>query len=60
MAVRIKDQLSLQPQRAAHEIYEELDLGSGGCAVAPSTEARRGVREAIRKKLERWARCSRD
>ncbi len=49
----LKDQMSPQPQRAAYEIYEELDLGSGGYAVAPSTETRRGVQEAIRRKLGR-------
>jgi hypothetical protein len=41
------------PRRMAWEIYEELDLGSGGYAIAPSTEVRRGVQEAIRKKLGR-------
>jgi hypothetical protein len=49
----LKDQMSPQPQRAAYEIYEELDLGPGGYAVAPSTETRRGVQAAIRRKLER-------
>jgi len=32
------------------EIYRELDLGPGGYAIAPSTDVRRGVREALRKK----------
>lgn len=41
------------PGRTAYEIYEELDLGPGGDAIAPSTESRRGVREAIRRKLAR-------
>ena len=37
-----------QPQaRTAYDIYSELDLGEGGYAVAPSTETRRGVREAL-------------
>jgi hypothetical protein len=49
----LKDQLSPQPQRSAYEIYEELDLGPGGYAVAPATESRKGVQEAIRRKLER-------
>lgn len=48
MAVRT----SSQPQRAAYEIYEELDLGPGGYAFAPATETRRGVQKAIRRKLE--------
>jgi predicted RNase H-like HicB family nuclease len=34
-----------------YEIYEELDLGPGGYAVAPSTEIRQGVQDAIRRKL---------
>jgi hypothetical protein len=49
----LKDQMSPQPQRSAYEIYQELDLGEGGYAVAPSTETRRGVQEAIRRKLKR-------
>jgi hypothetical protein len=46
-------QTSMAPRRTAWEIYEELDLGLGGYAIAPSTEVRRGVREAIRRKLGR-------
>lgn len=38
------------PRRTAYEIYEKLDLGPGGYAVAPSTESRRGVQEAIRRR----------
>ena len=49
----LKDQVGQQPERTAYEIYEELDLGPGGYAIAPSTETRRGVREAIRRKLNR-------
>ena len=46
-------QTSMAPRRTAWEIYEELDLGPGGYAIAPSTEVRRGVREALRRKLGR-------
>lgn len=50
----LQSELSQQrPSRTAFEIYEELDLGPGGFAIAPSTETRRGVQEAIRKKLNR-------
>jgi hypothetical protein len=49
----LRERLSESPRRTAYEIYEELDLGPGGYAVAPSTETRRGVREAIRRKLSR-------
>jgi hypothetical protein len=40
-------------KRTAYEIYKGLDLGQGGNAVAPSTETKRGVQDAIRKKLKR-------
>jgi hypothetical protein len=45
-------------QRVQHEtrhrpydIYRRLDLGPGGYAIAPSTDTRRGVAEALRKKF---------
>lgn len=36
-----------------YDIYQRLDLGPGGYAIAPSTETRRGVTEALRKKFPR-------
>jgi hypothetical protein len=33
----LRNRRAESPQRTAYEIYEELDLGSGGYAVAPST-----------------------
>lgn len=39
--------------RTPYDIYQQLDLGPGGYAVAPSTETRRGVVAALRKKLRR-------
>lgn len=49
----LRDQLAAQPQQTPYDIYKELDLGPGGYAVAPSTETRRGIQEAIRRKLNR-------
>lgn len=46
----LRDDLAQKPQRAPFEIYQDLDLGPGGYAIAPSTETRRGVQEAIRRK----------
>jgi hypothetical protein len=40
-------------EQNAYDIYHELDLGPGGYSSAPSTETRRGAREAILKKLNR-------
>jgi hypothetical protein len=47
------EEISRRPGKTAHQIYSELDLGRGGYAVAPSTAVRRGVRQAIRRKLGR-------
>jgi ribbon-helix-helix CopG family protein len=49
----LRDRVAAGEKRSAYEIYEELDLGPGGYAVAPSTESRRGVAEALRRKLSR-------
>lgn len=38
---------------AAWEIYDALDLGPGGYAVAPSDAGREAVRRAIEKKAKR-------
>jgi hypothetical protein len=39
--------------RTPYDLYRQLDLGPGGYASAPSTDTRRGVREALRRKLRR-------
>ena len=36
--------------RTPHDVFQELDLGPGGYAVGPSTDVRRTVRRALRKK----------
>jgi hypothetical protein len=49
----LRDDLAQQVQRLPYDIYAELDLGPGGYAIAPSTNTRRGVQEAIKRKLRR-------
>ncbi|HSF41114.1 MAG TPA: hypothetical protein VLQ45_13245 [Thermoanaerobaculia bacterium] len=49
----LRDRRTAQPEKTAYDIYQELDLGEGGYAIAPSTETRRGVQEAIRRKVRR-------
>jgi len=50
----LRQQQGAEPaRRTPYEIYQELDLGPGGYAIAPSTETRRGVTEAIRRKFGR-------
>jgi hypothetical protein len=49
----LKDQVALHEQQTPYDIYASLDLGEGGEAIAPSTETRRGVQDAIRRKLNR-------
>jgi|CXWL01.1.fsa_nt_gi hypothetical protein len=35
------------PKNQAFEVYEAMDLGVGGWAVAPSTESRAGMQAAL-------------
>lgn len=49
----LRARLSASPRRTPYAIYAALDLGPGGYALAPSTQTRRGVRQAIRRKLRR-------
>ena len=35
------------------DIYKQLDLGEGGYAIAPSSQAKEGVKAALQKKLQR-------
>jgi hypothetical protein len=49
----LKDQVASRGQQTPYDIYASLDLGEGGEAIAPSTETRRGVQDAIRRKLNR-------
>ena len=44
----VHEQLAAKP--TAWEIYSKMDLGPGGYAIAPATDAKRAVREAIRRK----------
>lgn len=39
--------------RTPYAVFCELDLGEGGYAIAPSTDVKRGVTQAIRRKLRR-------
>ena len=48
----LKEQVVFDEQQTPYEIYASLDLGEGGDAIAPSTDVRRGVKEAIRRKLK--------
>ena len=36
-----------------YDVYRQLDLGPGGYAIAPSTDTRRGVAVALRRKFRR-------
>jgi 8-oxo-dGTP pyrophosphatase MutT (NUDIX family) len=49
----LRQHVEQESGRTPYDIYQELDLGPGGYAVAPSTETRRGVRKVLRKKFHR-------
>ncbi len=42
-----------EAKRRPYDVFRQLDLGPGGYAIAPSTETRRGMTTALRKKLRR-------
>ena len=44
------EEVSRRTTRTPFDVYRELDLGPGGYAIAPSTDVRRGVREALLRK----------
>ncbi len=46
----LKEEIARSVASSPYEMYKKLDLGPGGTSLAPSTEVRRGVREALRKK----------
>ena len=49
----LREKVAGERARTAWEVYERLDLGPGGYAIAPSTDTRRGVRKALRRKQRR-------
>jgi Arc/MetJ-type ribon-helix-helix transcriptional regulator len=49
----LRERLGEPSGRSAWDLYEELDLGPGGYSIAPSTESRQGIQEALRRKLGR-------
>ena len=49
----LQEQVRREAGRTPYDVYQELDLGPGGYAVTPSTETRRGVRHALKRKLHR-------
>ena len=51
--VALQSEIAERSQRVPYDIYQELDLGPGGYAIAPSTQTRRGVQEALSRKLKR-------
>ena len=51
LALRLR--LRQDPTRTPWDLYEHLDLGPGGYLDAPSSSAKRTVRDVIRKKHRR-------
>jgi hypothetical protein len=49
----LQERVKHEAKRTPYDIYRELDHGPGGSAIAPSSETKRAVRAAIRKKLGR-------
>jgi hypothetical protein len=49
----LADEAGPSINRSAFDVYRQLDLGPGGYAIAPSTETRRGMQLALKRKSRR-------
>jgi hypothetical protein len=49
----LRDEVARRATRLPFDVYRRLDLGPGGYAIAPSTETRRGMQDALRRKRRR-------
>jgi hypothetical protein len=49
----LQERVTRAAKRTPYDIYQQLGLRGGGYAIAPSTETRRGVAKALRKKHRR-------
>ena len=49
----LKQQVRDASRQRPYDFYVRLDLGPGGYTTAPSTQTRRGVTAALRKKLRK-------
>jgi hypothetical protein len=49
----LRERVTQEATRTPFDIYEALDLGPGGYAIASSTQVRPAVTRALKKKLRR-------
>lgn len=49
----LQDRVTHEAGRTPYDIYRQLDHGPGGSAIARSSDTKRAVRAAVRKKLGR-------
>jgi hypothetical protein len=49
----LRQRLAQDAGRTPYDVYRQIDLGPGGYAIAPSTDTRRGVAAALRRKFRR-------
>lgn len=49
----LQERVQHEATRTPYDVYRALDLGPGGSAIGPSTDVKRAVRAAIKKKISR-------
>lgn len=49
----LQSELGKEKSRRPYAIYKELDLGPGGYAIASSSDTKKAVKDAIKRKLGR-------
>ncbi|MBW1796552.1 MAG: hypothetical protein JRJ38_19415 [Deltaproteobacteria bacterium] len=49
----LQSELGKEKSRRSYAVYKELDLGPGGYAIASSSDTKKVVKDAIKRKLGR-------
>jgi hypothetical protein len=49
----LREEVRHRTDRSPYDIYQALDLGPGGYAIAPSTDTKRAVRQTLKRKFGR-------
>ena len=49
----LRQRIAQDAGRTPYDVYQQIDLGPGRYAIAPSTDTRRGVAAALRRKVRR-------
>ncbi len=49
----LRQEISKKSSERPFEVYRQIDLGAGGCALSPASGAKEAIRDILRKKVNR-------